>query len=66
VRRPALLLTAPLLALALTGCLDQPEEANDNGPLEVPSLAPSVFRTPVPVESPPLTVEVPGETRSPG
>ena len=65
MRRLALTLAVPALALALTGCLDQPEEANDNGPIEVPSL-PAVERTPVPVETAPLTVEVPGETRSPG
>ena len=65
MRRTALALVLPAVVLSLSGCLTQPEEANDNGPLEVPSL-PAVERTPVPVETAPLTVEVPGETRSPG
>jgi len=58
VRRAQLALLLPALLLALLGCR-QPEEANDNGPQEQPVRPPSVFREPVPVESPPLTVDQP-------
>ena len=59
---PALALTA---ALALSGCLAQEQEANDNGPQPFPDQPGDVIRTPAPVESAPLTVPLPGETNSP-
>ena len=65
MRQSRLVLLLPAVALALTGCLSQPEEANDNGPQEQPQVPPSVFRTPAPVETAPLTVDPPGPTRSP-
>ena len=65
MRRPAALLVLPGVALALTGCLSQPEEANDNRPPAVPSLPPNIVRTPEPVEDVPLVVEPPGPTRAP-
>ncbi len=58
--------TAVLVAvLALTGCVDQPEEANNNGPETDPSQPAGVIRTPAPAQSAPLTVPLPGETNSP-
>ena len=59
---PALVLS---LGLAVSGCADQPEEANDNGPQPDPTQPAGVVRTPGPVESAPLTVPLPGETNSP-
>ena len=59
---PALVLA---LGLAVTGCTDQPEEANDNGPQPDPVVSEFQTRTPAPVESAPLTVPLPGETNSP-
>ena len=50
--------------LALAGCGQQPE-ANDNGPQPVPAQPGDVERTPVPVDSPSLSVPLPGETNSP-
>ena len=55
--RPALLL--PALVLALSGCLSQPEEANDNGPQEQPVRPTDVAREPEVVESAPGTVDQP-------
>jgi hypothetical protein len=58
--------SAALLAvLALTGCTDQPEEANNNGPQPDADVPSGIVRTPAPVESAPLTVPLPGETNSP-
>ena len=51
--------------LALSGCATQPEEANDNGPQPDPTQPAGVTRTPVPVESAPATVPLPGPTNSP-
>jgi len=67
VRRPALVLAVPFLALALSGCLNQVEEANDTPTPgdRLPSLPADVERTPAPVETAPLTVDPPGPTRSP-
>lgn len=65
MRRSRLVLALPALSLVLTGCLSQPQEANDTPPFEVPSLPPSVFQTPAPVETAPLTVDPPGPTRTP-
>ncbi len=65
MRRRRLALLLPALALSLTACLDQPEEANDNGPQPDPTQPGDVVRTPVPVESAPSTVPLPGATNSP-
>ncbi len=67
MRHRRLVLLIPALVLALSGCLDQPEEANDNGPQEQPERpAPTeVLRTPETVPTAPLTVDPPGPTRSP-
>jgi PBP1b-binding outer membrane lipoprotein LpoB len=59
---PAAVLAA---VLALSGCLTQPEEANDNGPQPDPTQPGDVVRTPEPVESAPSTVPLPGPTNSP-
>jgi PBP1b-binding outer membrane lipoprotein LpoB len=59
---PAAVLAA---VLALSGCLAQPEEANDNGPQPDPTQPGDVVRTPAPVESAPSTVPLPGATNSP-
>lgn len=68
MRRRPLALALPVLVLALTGCLSQPEAANDN-PIQrsnhAPSLPPPLPRTPEPVAEAPLVVEAPGPTRSP-
>ena len=69
-RRPArtrTALPAAVLAavLALSGCLTQPEEANDNGPQPDPTQPGGIVRTPEPVESAPSTVPLPGATNSP-
>ena len=42
---------APALALTLSGCLNQPEEANDNGPQEQPEQ-PAGVEQPEVVEEP--------------
>ena len=63
LRRPLLLL--PAVVLALSGCLSQPEEANNNGPQEQPTRPADVVRTPETVPTAPLTVDPPGPTRSP-
>ena len=65
MRRARRALLVPVLALALSGCLSQPEVANDNGPQEQPTRPPDVERTPEVVETAPLTVDPPGATRSP-
>jgi hypothetical protein len=62
-RSPVLLL--PALVLALSGCLAQDQDANDNPPPVMPSPPGDVVRTPEPVESAPAIVEAPGPTRSP-
>ena len=59
---PAAVLAA---VLALSGCLTQPQEANDNGPQRDPDQPSDVVRTPVPVETAPSTVPLPGATNSP-
>ncbi len=59
---PALALAA---VLGLSGCLTQPEEANDNGPQRDPDQPGDVVRTPEPVESAPSTVPLPGPSNSP-
>ena len=51
--------------LALSGCLTQPEEANDNGPQPDPAQPGDVVRTPVPVESAPSAVPLPGASNDP-
>jgi hypothetical protein len=63
--RTALPAVALAAVLALAGCTDQPQEANDNGPQPDPAQPGDVERTPVPVESAPLTVPLPGDTNSP-
>ena len=65
MRHRRLVLLIPALVLALSGCLDQPEEANDNGPQEQPTTPGEVRRTPQPDPSASLTVDAPGPTRSP-
>lgn len=67
MRRTTPLLVLPALVLALSGCLNQLEEANDTPTPDgrVPSPPPGVVRTPAPVETAPLTVDPPGPTRSP-
>ncbi len=60
MRRARAAVLVPVLALVLSGCLSQPEEANDNGPQEQPVRPTDVVREPVVVESPPLTVDQPG------
>ena len=62
-RSPALLV--PALVLALSGCLVQDQEANDNPPPVMPSPPAGVVRTPEAVESAPAVVEAPGPTRGP-
>ena len=59
---PAAVLAA---VLALSGCLSQPQEANDNGPQPDPTQPGDVVRTPVPVETAPSTIPLPGATNSP-
>ncbi len=59
---PAAVLAA---VLALSGCLAQPEVANDNGPQPDPTQPGDVVRTPVPVETAPLTEPLPGPSNSP-
>jgi starvation-inducible outer membrane lipoprotein len=51
VRRTRLVLAVPALALALSGCLTQPEEANDNGPQPQPDRPTDVVQEPA-AESP--------------
>jgi hypothetical protein len=51
--------------LALSGCLTQGEEANDNGPQPDPTQPGGVVRTPEPVETAPSTVPLPGPSNSP-
>ena len=61
--------TAPAVALAavlaLSGCVTQPEEANDNGPQPDPTQPGGIVRTPEPVEEAPSTVPLPGASNSP-
>ena len=66
-RSPArrLALLVPAAVLVLSGCLDQPEEANDNGPQQDPTQPGDVVRTPEPVETAPSTVPLPGPSNSP-
>ncbi len=64
-RRTALPAVALAAVLALSGCLTQPEEANDNGPQPDPTQPAGVVRTPEPVESAPSTVPLPGASNSP-
>jgi len=59
---PAAVLAA---VLALSGCLTQPQEANDNGPQPDPTQPGDVVRTPEPVESAPSAVPLPGASNSP-
>ena len=59
---PAAVLAA---VLALSGCLTQPEVANDNGPQPDPTQPGDVVRTPVPVEEAPSTVPLPGASNEP-
>ncbi len=56
---------AAVLAALLSGCLSQPQEANDNGPQPDPNQPSGVVRTPVPVETAPSTVPLPGATNDP-
>lgn len=68
MRRTRVLLVLPVLVAGLSGCLSQPESANDNpNPRseEIPSIPPPIPRTAEPVPSAPLTVDPPGPTRSP-
>ena len=62
--RTALSAVVLAAALALTGCTQAPE-ANDNGPQPDPTQPDGVVRTPVPVESAPSTVPLPGPSNSP-
>jgi PBP1b-binding outer membrane lipoprotein LpoB len=62
--RTAVPAAALAAVLALSGCT-QAEEANDNGPQPDPTQPGDVVRTPVPVESAPSTVPLPGPTNSP-
>ena len=39
-------LAVPVLSLALAGCLNQPEEANNNGPLPQPERSPGIVQVP--------------------
>jgi len=55
----------PALVLALSGCLTQDQDANDNPPPVMPTAPADVVRTPEAVESAPAIVEAPGPTRSP-
>lgn len=64
-RRTAVPAVALAAVLALSGCLTQPQEANDNGPQPDPTQPGDVVRTPVPVETAPSTVPLPGATNSP-
>ena len=63
--RTAIPAAALAAVLALSGCLTQPEEANDNGPQPDPTQPGDVVRTPVPVETAPLTEPLPGATNDP-
>ena len=63
--RTALPATVLAAVLALSGCLTQPQEANDNGPQPDPTQPGDVVRTPVPVESAPATVPLPGASNEP-
>ena len=63
-RRTAVPAAALAAVLALSGC-SQAQEANDNGPQPDPTQPGDVVRTPVPVESAPSTVPLPGATNSP-
>jgi type IV pilus biogenesis protein CpaD/CtpE len=56
---------AAVLAALLSGCLSQPQEANDNGPQPDPTQPGDVVRTPVPVETAPSTVPLPGASNEP-
>ena len=58
MRRTRLALAVLALVLPLSACGSQ-ADANDNGPQEQPTRPPGVVREPVPVESPPLTVNQP-------
>ena len=64
-RRTALPAAVLAAVLALSGCLTQPEEANDNGPQPDPTQPGGIVRTPEPVESAPSTVPLPGPSNSP-
>jgi PBP1b-binding outer membrane lipoprotein LpoB len=64
-RRTAVPAAALAAVLALSGCLSQPQEANDNGPQPDPTQPGDVVRTPVPVETAPSTVPLPGASNEP-
>ena len=51
------LTTAVLAGVLLTGCTDQPQPANDNGPQPDPAQPGDVLRTPEAVEEAPAVVE---------
>lgn len=51
VRRSPLALAVAGLVLVLSGCLDQPEEANDNGPQPQPDRPTGVVSEPEPQSS---------------
>ena len=65
MRRPSRALVPALvlgLGLSLTGCLNQPEAANDNGPQPQPEQPGDVVRTPAAEEDVPLVeTEQPAE-----
>ena len=65
MRTTRLVLVVPALLLTLSGCLNQPKAANEDGPQEQPVRPADVFRTPTGVEGGSLTVDPPGPTRSP-
>ena len=64
-RRTAVPAAALAAVLALSGCLTQAEEANDNGPQPDATQPGDVVRTPVPVETAPSTVPLPGASNEP-
>lgn len=51
MRRTRLALAVPALVLALSGCLNQPEEANNNGPQPQPDRPTGIVQVPT-AESP--------------